>query len=84
MAIDLKLKDYKPMNKTDEENMEACKWLFPQWLKLMTNSCGNADDLALYHGAPVGLQIVTRKHEEEKAWAIAKVVMAALRTARVE
>ena len=26
MAIDLEDKDYQPMNKTDEENMKACKW----------------------------------------------------------
>ena len=36
------------------------------------------DDPEIYDGAPVGLQIVARKHEEEKVWAIAKIVDAAL------
>jgi len=34
----------------------------------------------LYDGAPVGLQIVGRKFEEEKVLAIAKVLYAALET----
>lgn len=36
------------------------------------------DDPEIYHGAPVGLQIVARKFEEEKVLAIAKLVHAAL------
>ena len=32
------------------------------------------DDPDVYHGAPVGIQIVGRKYEEEKIWAIAKIV----------
>ncbi len=32
------------------------------------------DDPKAYDGAPVGLQIVARKYEEEKVWAIAKIV----------
>jgi amidase len=32
------------------------------------------DDPEAYDGAPVGLQIVARKYEEEKVWAIAKIV----------
>ncbi|KAL9633195.1 MAG: hypothetical protein Q9164_004847 [Protoblastenia rupestris] len=39
-----------------------------------------AYDPEIYDGAPVGLQIVARKHEEEKVWAIAKIVDAALTT----
>ena len=38
-----------------------------------------SDDPEIYDGAPVGLQLVARKHEEEKVWAIAKIVDAALR-----
>ena len=37
----------------------------------------------MYDGAPIGVQIVARKHEEEKVWAIAKIVTAALKTAGV-
>lgn len=32
------------------------------------------DDPAVYHGAPVGVQVVARKFEEEKALAIARIV----------
>ncbi|KAK0512126.1 hypothetical protein JMJ35_005254 [Cladonia borealis] len=37
-------------------------------------------DPEIYDGAPVGLQIVARKHEEEKVWANAKIVDSALKT----
>jgi amidase len=33
----------------------------------------------VYDGAPVGVQIVGRKYEEEKVWAIAKLVEEALK-----
>ncbi len=36
-----------------------------------------------YDGVPVGLQIVARKHEEEKVWAIAKIIGATLNAANV-
>jgi amidase len=36
-------------------------------------------DPEAYHGAPVGLQIVCRKYEEEKVWAIAQIVDTLLR-----
>jgi len=38
-----------------------------------------AYDPEIYDGAPVGVQLVARKYEEEKIWAIAKVVDAALK-----
>lgn len=38
----------------------------------------STDDPEIYDGAPVGLQIVARKFEEEKVLAIAKTVYAAL------
>jgi amidase len=37
------------------------------------------DDPEAYDGAPVELQIVARKYEEEKVWAIAKIVDAVLK-----
>jgi len=43
-----------------------------------------AYDPEVYDGAPVGVQLVARKYEEEKAWAIAKVVDAVLKAARSE
>ncbi|KAL9036399.1 MAG: hypothetical protein Q9214_006152 [Letrouitia sp. 1 TL-2023] len=39
----------------------------------------NADT---YDGAPVGLQIVGRKYEEEKVWAIAKIISSILQAAQ--
>jgi amidase len=36
-------------------------------------------DPEAYHGAPVGVQIVCRKYEEEKVWAIAQIVDTLLR-----
>ncbi|KFY92325.1 hypothetical protein V500_04203 [Pseudogymnoascus sp. VKM F-4518 (FW-2643)] len=41
-----------------------------------------AYDADVYDGAPVGVQLVARKYEEEKVWAIAKIVSTALKTAR--
>jgi amidase len=46
---------------------------------LLTNE--HQDDPEVYHGAPVGLQVVARKHEEEKVWVLAKIVDTALKTA---
>lgn len=37
------------------------------------------DDPEIYDGAPIGVQIVARKYEEEKIFAIAKIVTAALK-----
>ena len=42
------------------------------------------DDPEIYDGAPVGLQIVARKWEEEKVWAVAKIVDAVLKTRNAE
>lgn len=38
----------------------------------------SVDDPDVYEGGPVGIQIVGRKFEEEKVWAIAKIVHATL------
>ncbi len=37
-----------------------------------------SDDPDVYHGGPVGVQVVARKFEEEKILAIAAIVNAAL------
>ncbi|KAE8154450.1 amidase signature domain-containing protein [Aspergillus avenaceus] len=42
-----------------------------------------AYDPEIYDGAPVGVQIVARKYEEEKAWAIGKIVYDCLRELEV-
>ena len=41
---------------------------------LFTKFTVYTDDPEIYDGAPVGLQIVGRKFEEEKIWAIGKIV----------
>jgi amidase len=43
----------------------------------------SADDAATYDGAPVGVQIVARRYEEEKVWAIAKIVDAILKSSDI-
>ena len=45
---------------------------------------GVEDDPEIYHGAPVGVQIVARKYEEEKVWAIAKIISTTLLAAQKE
>ena len=82
--VDVFDNDYQPMNETDRKNWEACKSLF-RFLPGAYTVLGSAyegyqDDPEIYDGAPVGLQIVARKHEEEKVWAMAKIVIAALKT----
>jgi amidase len=39
-----------------------------------------SDDAQIYHGAPVGLQVVARRYEEEKVLAIASLIDDALKT----
>ncbi|KAI9652013.1 MAG: hypothetical protein M1831_007254 [Alyxoria varia] len=42
----------------------------------------NAYDPEVYSGAPVGVQVVGRKYEEEKVWAIGKLIYSMLQTAK--
>lgn len=42
------------------------------------------DDPDIYDGAPIGIQIVARKYEEEKVWAVGRIVDAILRTAGID
>lgn len=84
--IDVIDKGYRPLNENDRKNWEACKSRFEKagCLKLRPLTYpASKDDPDIYDGAPIGVQIVARKHEEEKIWAIAKIVTAALKTAGV-
>lgn len=65
--------NYEPLNNVDAQNWDACKFLDRFRLRIHSNYLV-ADDAAIYDGAPVGVQIVARKYEEEKVWAIAKIV----------
>jgi amidase len=72
---------YKPINDLDRKNWDACKYSHRwNWLVRHTanENATSADDPEIYDGAPVGIQIVARKFEEEKVLAIAKIVYAAL------
>ncbi|KAJ6036184.1 general amidase [Penicillium herquei] len=61
-----------PVTKADKEIDEADKTYKP--LNELDAQNWEAYDPEIYHGAPVGLQIVARKYEEEKVWAIGKIV----------
>lgn len=82
-SIDLFDNDYAPLNEVDKMNWESCKSMsrFP----FRSSTCFHLahvtrqDDPETYDGAPVGLQIVACKHDEEKVWAIAKIVDSALK-----
>ena len=47
----------------------------------MTHLLTRLDDAAVYDGAPVGVQIVGRKFEEEKCLAIARIIYAVIQSA---
>ena len=88
-------KDYKPLSELDHMNWEACESGYVLTISAYLRSgvyCAvltrfalqYTDDADIYDGAPVGLQIVARRYEEEKVWAIAKIVSAALKAAGVD
>ena len=74
--------NYSPLNEVDGLNMNACKkdllWIEQVWYSQ------HSDDPDVYDGAPVGIQIVARKLEEEKVWAIGKIVSQILMTAGIK
>jgi len=75
--IDLFDDSYEPLNATDKLNWEACRSHLRS-VFTATQVTFNADDPEIYDGAPIGVQLVARKFEEEKIWAIAKIVYASL------
>ena len=70
-TIDKAEPNYVPLNETDQKNWNTCIITTPFDLSLLT--C-NLDDPDIFDGAPVGVQIVARKFEEEKIWAIGKLI----------
>ena len=66
--------DYVPLSDLDKLNWDACKYPFLRRTRLCVDSRWPVDDPDVDDGAPVGIQIVARKYEEEKFWAIGKVV----------
>ena len=83
-SIDTFEDDYIPMTDADRINWQACKLSLK--IRPFRNRNGiwlttaHPDNPDIYDGAPVGLQIVGRKHEEEKILAITKIVDACLKT----
>lgn len=47
--------------------------------KHTVTDASSTDDANVYDGAPVGVQIVGRKYDEEKVWAIGKILSNVLR-----
>jgi len=84
-SLDIVDLSYQPISDQDKANWEACESI-PVYTKPSdrTTEYANtmADDPEVYDGAPVGVQIVGRKFEEEKVLAIADIVCKALK--RVE
>jgi amidase len=90
-SVDIADPNYKPLNSVDQRNWEACEDIlsysplirgFP--MRLWTSIALTAepfvcsDDAQIYHGAPIGLQVVARRYEEEKVLAIASLIEDAL------
>lgn len=65
-AIDVKEMDYSPRNKDDEYNYRLCRSPLPpdhsNWI--VTNH--PLDEPELYRDAPISLQLVGRRYEDEK------------------
>lgn len=76
-TIDKADPDYKPLNDVDAKNWDACKSKKSLQPRAKLKSF-ISDDAAIYDGAPVGVQIMARRFEEEKVWAIAKIIDAIL------
>ena len=76
-SIDRADEGSQPLNDLDAKNWAACKYNHFRKCQAHASCKDNAD---IYDGAPVGLQIVGRKYEEEKIWAIASILMKALGT----
>lgn len=79
-VVDVIDPSYIPLNDLDKKNWEWCKSTnrSPSGCFTYLTFCETGDPEA-YDGAPVGLQIVARKYEEEKVWAIARMIDAILR-----
>jgi amidase len=57
----------KPLNSVDEKNWKSSEYCLRH---VEIDADDDLDDPELYDGAPVGIQTVARKFEEEKIWAV--------------
>lgn len=87
-AIDVADASYLPLNNVDKLTWDACMLPtsslspVPRRPSRNVTLTSGEDDPEIYHAAPVGVQLVARKFEEEKILAIAGIVTAALRAYR--
>lgn len=68
-AIDVWDEKYVAMNEQDQYNHDLCKNPSPFYLPFLCHFCGSTDvdrDPEKYRGAPVSLQLVGRRYEDEK------------------
>lgn len=68
-------KDYTPMNDTDKDAFEACKYRMALNASIANSA---TDDAEIYDGSAVSIQLVGRRLQEEKMLAIADYVSKAL------
>lgn len=72
--LDDKWTMHRPRNPSDDFNHKQCKFTYFSariYSRVLTSE---SDDINLVHGAPVGVQVVTPKLQEEKCIAVAKVI----------
>ncbi len=76
-SLDLEMPDYRPMNQADEVNWRACGFSESCRGRSFANK-KSTDQKDLFDGAPVGLQVMGRRFEEEKVFGLMEAIVAAL------
>lgn len=76
-SLDLEMPDYRPMNQADEVNWRACGFSESCRGRSFANK-NLTDQKDLFDGAPVGLQVMGRRFEEEKVFGLMEAIVAAL------
>ena len=78
-SLDFDIPDYEPMNLTDRTVWRTCKGLFSACATLANCTVlFIPDQKDLFDGAPVGLQVMGRRLQEEKVIGLMEVIYAAL------
>ena len=86
--IDLYDELYEPLGDKDRVNWRSCEFVITfkmnnhhSLFKVNGKPTNRSpDDPEIYHGGPVGVQIVGRKFEEEKVLALGKIIYAAVQS----
>lgn len=80
-AVDIEVQSYNPLNDQDRKVWESCKWPF-EYLRINDGrilTANFADNAEVYNGAPVAVQVVGRRFEEEKLLTFIDYIDEALR-----